>query len=179
MLTSTAPTTLSAPPLQAQKHDRHVFLAQILGHKLLGPNASLSVGAELQGFLCRRNCLKKMKADLSNNRPHPHPGSSRTNASYLPAHRKRRLCPASHDRLTARYPRRGYRFARTQLKNTNLIAHSTRERRRGRATRISEPFPSISFCIRAARNLKGRSATRDFVALAENGRRSLRTISHK
>ena len=54
MLTSTAPTTLSAPPLQAQKHDRHVFLAQILGHKLLGPNASLSVGAELQGFLCRR-----------------------------------------------------------------------------------------------------------------------------
>jgi hypothetical protein len=31
------------PPLPGNMTD-HIFLAQILGHKLLGPNASLSVG---------------------------------------------------------------------------------------------------------------------------------------
>ncbi len=32
--------------------ESNIFLAQILGHKLLGPNASLSVGQSYKDFYC-------------------------------------------------------------------------------------------------------------------------------
>jgi hypothetical protein len=42
------------PPLQTPNQTDEIFLAQILGHKLLGPNASLSVGQSYKDFYIRK-----------------------------------------------------------------------------------------------------------------------------
>ena len=42
-------------PVHVDQNDRRIiFLAQILGHKLLGPNASLSVGQSYKDFYVRK-----------------------------------------------------------------------------------------------------------------------------
>jgi hypothetical protein len=40
--------------LKPQNQTDDIFLAQILGHKLLGPNASLSVGQSYKDFYIRK-----------------------------------------------------------------------------------------------------------------------------
>jgi hypothetical protein len=42
------------PQVQTQNQTDDIFLAQILGHKLLGPNASLSVGQSYKDFYIRK-----------------------------------------------------------------------------------------------------------------------------